>query len=168
MRVTRPRPAPRAASRPYRPAARASRRQCWSARCDAVITTAPSLDTTATDEDGTYSLRWVIVHMIEETAVDRRDGCVEHGARSGDTDATRGGREACHTNDRVGLRGLRRPGSVPPAAVELVGTAIRKAGLWILRRHRTVCPASNHGRYRRTARRTAVVTTPSTKAATST
>jgi uncharacterized damage-inducible protein DinB len=36
-------------------------------RCDAVIAAAPSLDATATDEDGTYSLRWVLVHMIEET-----------------------------------------------------------------------------------------------------
>jgi uncharacterized damage-inducible protein DinB len=34
---------------------------------DEVIAAAPSLDATATDEDGTYSLRWVIVHMIEET-----------------------------------------------------------------------------------------------------
>jgi uncharacterized damage-inducible protein DinB len=38
-----------------------------TARCDAVIAAAPSLDATASDEDGTYSLRWVIVHMIEET-----------------------------------------------------------------------------------------------------
>jgi uncharacterized damage-inducible protein DinB len=38
-----------------------------TARCDAVIAAAPSLDYTATDEDGTYTLRWVIVHMIEET-----------------------------------------------------------------------------------------------------
>ena len=38
-----------------------------TARCDAVIAAAPSLDATATDEDGTYSLRWIIVHMIEET-----------------------------------------------------------------------------------------------------
>ena len=36
-------------------------------RCDAVIAAAPSLDATATDEDGTFSLRWVILHMIEET-----------------------------------------------------------------------------------------------------
>jgi uncharacterized damage-inducible protein DinB len=36
-------------------------------RCDVVIAAAPSLDVTATDEDGTYSLRWVLVHMIEET-----------------------------------------------------------------------------------------------------
>jgi uncharacterized damage-inducible protein DinB len=36
-------------------------------RCDAVIAAAPSLDATATDEDGTFSLRWIIVHMIEET-----------------------------------------------------------------------------------------------------
>jgi uncharacterized damage-inducible protein DinB len=38
-----------------------------TAQCDAVIAAAPSLDGTATDEDGTYSLRWIIVHMIEET-----------------------------------------------------------------------------------------------------
>jgi uncharacterized damage-inducible protein DinB len=38
-----------------------------AAQCDAVIAAAPSLDATATDEDGTYSLRWIIVHMIEET-----------------------------------------------------------------------------------------------------
>jgi uncharacterized damage-inducible protein DinB len=38
-----------------------------TARCDAVIAAAPSLDATATDPDGTYSLRWVILHMIEET-----------------------------------------------------------------------------------------------------
>jgi len=38
-----------------------------TALCDAVITAAPSLDATATDEDGTYSLRWIVVHMIEET-----------------------------------------------------------------------------------------------------
>jgi uncharacterized damage-inducible protein DinB len=36
-------------------------------RCDAVVAAAPSLDATATDEDGTFSLRWIIVHMIEET-----------------------------------------------------------------------------------------------------
>jgi uncharacterized damage-inducible protein DinB len=36
-------------------------------RCDAVILAASSLDDTATDEDGTYSLRWILVHMIEET-----------------------------------------------------------------------------------------------------
>jgi uncharacterized damage-inducible protein DinB len=36
-------------------------------RCDAVIAAAPSLDVTATDEDGTFSLRWILVHMIEET-----------------------------------------------------------------------------------------------------
>jgi uncharacterized damage-inducible protein DinB len=35
--------------------------------CDEVIAAAPSLDATAVDPDGTYSLRWVIVHMIEET-----------------------------------------------------------------------------------------------------
>jgi uncharacterized damage-inducible protein DinB len=38
-----------------------------TAQCDAVIAATPSLDVTATDEDGTYSLRWIIVHMIEET-----------------------------------------------------------------------------------------------------
>jgi uncharacterized damage-inducible protein DinB len=38
-----------------------------TARCDTVIAAAPSLDVTATDADGTYSLRWIIVHMIEET-----------------------------------------------------------------------------------------------------
>lgn len=38
-----------------------------TALCDAVIAAAPSLDATATEEDGTYSLRWIIVHMIEET-----------------------------------------------------------------------------------------------------
>jgi uncharacterized damage-inducible protein DinB len=35
--------------------------------CDEVIAAAPSLDTTASDEDGAWTLRWVIVHMIEET-----------------------------------------------------------------------------------------------------
>jgi uncharacterized damage-inducible protein DinB len=38
-----------------------------TARCDAVIAAAPSLDATAADADGTYSLRWIIVHLIEET-----------------------------------------------------------------------------------------------------
>jgi uncharacterized damage-inducible protein DinB len=38
-----------------------------TARCDEVIAAAPSLDATATDEDGTFSLRWILVHMIEET-----------------------------------------------------------------------------------------------------
>ena len=38
-----------------------------TAQCDAVIAAAPSLDATATDEGGAYSLRWIIVHMIEET-----------------------------------------------------------------------------------------------------
>ena len=38
-----------------------------TALCDAVIAEAPSLDATATDPDGTFSLRWIIVHMIEET-----------------------------------------------------------------------------------------------------
>jgi uncharacterized damage-inducible protein DinB len=37
-----------------------------TARCDEVIA-ASALDATATDSDGTYSLRWVITHMIEET-----------------------------------------------------------------------------------------------------
>ncbi|MBA3737338.1 MAG: DUF664 domain-containing protein [Actinobacteria bacterium] len=35
--------------------------------CDEVIAAASSLDATAVDPDGTYSLRWVVVHMIEET-----------------------------------------------------------------------------------------------------
>jgi uncharacterized damage-inducible protein DinB len=38
-----------------------------TARCDALIDAAPSLDATASDADGTYSLRWIILHMIEET-----------------------------------------------------------------------------------------------------
>jgi uncharacterized damage-inducible protein DinB len=38
-----------------------------TARCDAVIAAAPSLDATAADADDMYSLRWIIVHMIEET-----------------------------------------------------------------------------------------------------
>lgn len=38
-----------------------------TARCDAVIAAAPSLDTTAKNADGPYSLRWILVHMIEET-----------------------------------------------------------------------------------------------------
>jgi uncharacterized damage-inducible protein DinB len=38
-----------------------------TSRCDEVIAAAPSLDATATDEDGTFSLRWILVHMIEET-----------------------------------------------------------------------------------------------------
>jgi hypothetical protein len=40
-----------------------------TARCDEVIAAAPSLDATATSSDGmyTFSLRWVIAHMIEET-----------------------------------------------------------------------------------------------------
>ncbi len=37
-----------------------------TAQCDAVINAAPSLDTPATD--GTYSLRWIIMHLIEEAA----------------------------------------------------------------------------------------------------
>ncbi|MBA3764719.1 MAG: DinB family protein [Actinobacteria bacterium] len=36
-----------------------------TARCDEVITAAPSLDATAPDE--AYSLRWIVIHMIEET-----------------------------------------------------------------------------------------------------
>jgi hypothetical protein len=36
-----------------------------TARCDEVIAAAPSLDATATD--GQYSLRWIMVHLIEET-----------------------------------------------------------------------------------------------------
>ena len=38
-----------------------------TASCDAVIAAAPSLDATASDEDGTWTLRWIILHMIEET-----------------------------------------------------------------------------------------------------
>jgi uncharacterized damage-inducible protein DinB len=38
-----------------------------TALSDEVIAAAPSLDTIATDEDGALTLRWVIVHMIEET-----------------------------------------------------------------------------------------------------
>lgn len=38
-----------------------------TALCDEVIAAAPSLDATASDADGTYSLRWILVHMIEET-----------------------------------------------------------------------------------------------------
>lgn len=38
-----------------------------TAQCDEVIAAAPSLDATATDKSGTYSLRWIIVHLIEET-----------------------------------------------------------------------------------------------------
>jgi hypothetical protein len=36
------------------------------ARCDAVIAAAPSLD--ALSQDGEYSLRWILVHLIQETA----------------------------------------------------------------------------------------------------
>jgi uncharacterized damage-inducible protein DinB len=38
-------------------------------RCDEVIAATPTLDATATSADGryTFSLRWVIAHMIEET-----------------------------------------------------------------------------------------------------
>jgi uncharacterized damage-inducible protein DinB len=36
-----------------------------TARCDAVITAAPSLD--APSADGRFSLRWIVCHMIEET-----------------------------------------------------------------------------------------------------
>jgi hypothetical protein len=36
-----------------------------TARCDEVIAAAPSLDATA--PNGTYSLRWIVVHLIEET-----------------------------------------------------------------------------------------------------
>jgi len=35
--------------------------------CDEVIAATPSLDASATDEDGTFSLRWILLHMIEET-----------------------------------------------------------------------------------------------------
>jgi uncharacterized damage-inducible protein DinB len=40
-----------------------------TALCDEVIAATPTLDATATTSDGTYtfSLRWVIAHMIEET-----------------------------------------------------------------------------------------------------
>jgi len=38
-----------------------------TALCDEVIAAAPSLDATASDADGSWTLRWVIVHMIEET-----------------------------------------------------------------------------------------------------
>jgi hypothetical protein len=40
-----------------------------TARCDEVIAATPTLDATATTSDGahTFSLRWVIAHMIEET-----------------------------------------------------------------------------------------------------
>lgn len=56
--------------------------------CDAVIAAAPSLDATATDEDGTYSLRWILLHLIEETGRhlghidllrERADGAVGEG-----------------------------------------------------------------------------------------
>ncbi|HYU92315.1 MAG TPA: DUF664 domain-containing protein, partial [Actinomycetota bacterium] len=41
-----------------------------TARCDEVIAAAPTLEATATSSDGgyTFSLRWVIAHMIEETS----------------------------------------------------------------------------------------------------
>ena len=38
-----------------------------TALCDTVIAAASSLDATASDEDGTWTLRWIILHMIEET-----------------------------------------------------------------------------------------------------
>jgi uncharacterized damage-inducible protein DinB len=39
-----------------------------TAKCDEVIAAAPSLDASAEDpEDGAYTLRWIILHMIEET-----------------------------------------------------------------------------------------------------
>ena len=38
-----------------------------TAQCDAVIAAAPSLDATAADEDDPYTLRWIVVHLIEET-----------------------------------------------------------------------------------------------------
>ena len=38
-----------------------------TALCDAVIAAAPSFDATASDDDGAWTLRWIIVHMIEET-----------------------------------------------------------------------------------------------------
>jgi uncharacterized damage-inducible protein DinB len=57
-------------------------------RCDEVIASASSLDATATDEDGTYSLRWILLHLIEETGRhlghidllrERADGAVGEG-----------------------------------------------------------------------------------------
>jgi hypothetical protein len=62
-----------------------------TARCDEVVAAAPSLDATATDEDGTYSLRWIIVHMVEETGRhlghidllrEQADGAVGEGPQS--------------------------------------------------------------------------------------
>ena len=38
-----------------------------TALCDAVIAAAPSLDATAADVDEPYSLRWIVMHLIEET-----------------------------------------------------------------------------------------------------
>jgi uncharacterized damage-inducible protein DinB len=38
-----------------------------TAKCDEVIAATPSLDARAEDEDGSYTLRWIILHMIEET-----------------------------------------------------------------------------------------------------
>jgi uncharacterized damage-inducible protein DinB len=57
-------------------------------RCDEVVASASTLDATATDDDGTYSLRWILLHLIEETGrhlghVDllreRADGAVGEG-----------------------------------------------------------------------------------------
>ena len=65
-----------------------------TARCDAAIDAVPSLDATATDEGETYSLRWVVVHMIEETGRhlghidllrEQADGSVGDEPRANDT-----------------------------------------------------------------------------------
>jgi uncharacterized damage-inducible protein DinB len=57
-------------------------------RCDEVIASAPSLDATATDREGTYTLRWILLHLIEETGRhlghidllrERADGAVGEG-----------------------------------------------------------------------------------------
>ena len=37
-----------------------------SRRCDAVVTAAPSLDETSASRD--FSLRWILMHLVEETA----------------------------------------------------------------------------------------------------
>ena len=38
-----------------------------TARCDAVIDAAPSLDAISASESRSFSLRWIVCHMIEET-----------------------------------------------------------------------------------------------------
>jgi len=38
-----------------------------TAKCDEVIAAAPSLDATAEDDGDSYTLRWIILHLIEET-----------------------------------------------------------------------------------------------------